>query len=63
MTEEEQDVRLEVRDWESGSTKKTIGKGHFGVEGIRQRVRTLTPVLGGHQYDIGAGFQSPGEAE
>jgi PAS domain S-box-containing protein len=41
MTQEGQDVRLEVRDWGIGFDQDAIGKGHFGVEGIRQRVRLL----------------------
>ena len=41
MTQEGQDVRLEVRDWGIGFDQKAIGKGHFGVESIRQRVRLL----------------------
>jgi signal transduction histidine kinase len=41
MTQEGQDVRLEVRDWGIGFNPEAIGKGHFGVEGIRQRVRLL----------------------
>ncbi|MGB7735729.1 MAG: PAS domain S-box protein [Thermoguttaceae bacterium] len=41
MTQEGQDVRLEVRDWGIGFDPEAIGKGHFGVEGIRQRVRLL----------------------
>ena len=41
MTQEGQDVRLEVQDWGIGFDPEAIGKGHFGVEGIRQRVRLL----------------------
>ncbi len=41
MTQEGQDVRLEVRDWGIGFDQEAIGKGHFGLEGIRQRVRLL----------------------
>ena len=41
ITQEGQDVRLEVQDWGIGFDQKAIGKGHFGVEGIRQRVRLL----------------------
>ncbi|MGA7698124.1 MAG: ATP-binding protein, partial [Thermoguttaceae bacterium] len=41
MTQEGQDIRLEVRDWGIGFDQEAIGKGHFGVEGIRQRVRLL----------------------
>ena len=41
MTQEGQDVRLEVRDWGIGFDPESVGKGHFGLEGIRQRVRLL----------------------
>ena len=41
MTQEEQDVRLEVRDWGIGFDPDSVKEGHFGVEGIRQRVRLL----------------------
>ncbi len=41
MIQEGQDVRLEVRDWGIGFDPESVGKGHFGLEGIRQRVRLL----------------------
>jgi len=41
MTQENQDVRLEVQDWGSGFDPQAVEKGHFGLEGIRQRVRLL----------------------
>jgi signal transduction histidine kinase len=41
MAQEGQDVRLEVRDWGIGFDPQSVGKGHFGLEGIRQRVRLL----------------------
>ena len=41
MTQEGQDVRLEVRDWGVGFDPETHAPGHFGLEGIRQRVRLL----------------------
>jgi PAS domain S-box-containing protein len=41
MTQEGQDVRLEVRDWGIGFDPESVGEGHFGLEGIRQRVRLL----------------------
>jgi signal transduction histidine kinase len=44
MTQVDQDVRLEVRDWGIGFDPDSVKEGHFGVEGIRQRVR----LLGGH---------------
>jgi len=30
-----------VRDWGIGFTPELVGRGHFGLEGIRQRVRLL----------------------
>ena len=39
LTQEGQDVRLEVRDWGIGFDPESVEKGHFGLEGIRQRVR------------------------
>jgi PAS domain S-box-containing protein len=41
MTQEGQDVRLEVQDWGIGFDPGSVEKGHFGLEGIRQRVRLL----------------------
>jgi PAS domain S-box-containing protein len=41
MTQEGQVVRLEVRDNGIGFDPATVQKGHFGLEGIRQRVRLL----------------------
>jgi signal transduction histidine kinase len=41
MTQEGQDVRLEVRDWGIGFDPGSVEKGHFGLEGIRQRARLL----------------------
>jgi PAS domain S-box-containing protein len=41
MSQERQDVRLEVRDWGIGFDPESVEKGHFGLEGIRQRVRLL----------------------
>ena len=41
MTQEDQDIRLEVQDWGIGFDPESVEKGHFGVEGIRQRVRLL----------------------
>jgi PAS domain S-box-containing protein len=41
MTQEGQEVRLEVRDRGIGFDPQAVGKGHFGLEGIRQRVRLL----------------------
>ena len=39
LAQEGQDVRLEVRDWGVGFNPESVAKGHFGLEGIRQRVR------------------------
>ena len=41
MTQEGQHVRLEVRDWGIGFNAESVAEGHFGLEGIRQRVRLL----------------------
>ena len=41
MTQEGQEVRLEVQDWGIGFDPESVEKGHFGLEGIRQRVRLL----------------------
>jgi signal transduction histidine kinase len=41
VTQEGEHVQLEVRDWGIGFDQDAVGKGHFGVEGIRQRVRLL----------------------
>jgi signal transduction histidine kinase len=41
MTQEGQDVRLKVQDSGIGFDPESVEKGHFGLEGIRQRVRLL----------------------
>jgi signal transduction histidine kinase len=41
MTQEGEDVQLEVRDWGIGFDPESVEEGHFGLEGIRQRVRLL----------------------
>ncbi len=41
LAQEGQDVRLEVQDWGTGFDPDSTKEGHFGVEGIRQRVRLL----------------------
>ncbi len=41
LTQEGQNIRLEVRDWGIGFDAEAVKKGHFGLEGIRQRVRLL----------------------
>jgi PAS domain S-box-containing protein len=41
MGQEGDDVRLEVRDWGVGFNPQSVERGHFGLEGIRQRVRLL----------------------
>jgi PAS domain S-box-containing protein len=41
LTQEGQEIRLEVRDWGIGFDAETVKPGHFGLEGIRQRVRLL----------------------
>ena len=34
-------LRIEIRDWGAGFDPKAVPKGHFGLEGIRQRARLL----------------------
>jgi PAS domain S-box-containing protein len=41
LTQAGQEVRLEVQDWGIGFAPESVEKGHFGLEGIRQRVRLL----------------------
>ena len=41
LVQDGQEVRLEVRDWGIGFDPASVKKGHFGLEGIRQRVRLL----------------------
>jgi PAS domain S-box-containing protein len=41
LAREERDFRLEVRDWGIGFAPEAVEKGHFGLEGIRERVRLL----------------------
>lgn len=41
MTQEGQEVRLAIQDWGVGFDPVSVEKGHFGLEGIRQRVRLL----------------------
>ena len=41
MSQQGQEVRLEVRDRGVGFDWASVGQGHFGLEGIRQRVRLL----------------------
>lgn len=41
LAEEGREVRLAVQDWGCGFDSAAVEKGHFGLEGIRQRVRLL----------------------
>jgi PAS domain S-box-containing protein len=41
LAREDHNVRLEVRDFGIGFIPEAVGDGHFGLEGIRQRVRLL----------------------
>jgi two-component system sensor histidine kinase DegS len=41
LAQDGQDVALEVRDWGIGFDADLVKEGHFGLEGIRQRVRLL----------------------
>jgi PAS domain S-box-containing protein len=41
LIQEGQEVRLKVQDWGVGFDPESVGEGHFGLEGIRQRVRLV----------------------
>ncbi len=41
LAQEGDAVRMEVQDWGVGFDPAAVEKGHFGLEGIRQRVRLL----------------------
>ena len=41
LVQQGHDVRLKVRDWGIGFDTDLVKDGHFGLEGIRQRVRLL----------------------
>jgi PAS domain S-box-containing protein len=41
LTQEGQEARLEIKDWGIGFDPQAVEKGHFGLEGIRQRVRLV----------------------
>lgn len=41
LAQEGKNVCLKVQDWGIGFDLETVEKGHFGLEGIRQRVRLL----------------------
>ena len=41
LLQQEDRVRIEIRDWGVGFDTKTVWKNHFGLEGIRQRARLL----------------------
>jgi len=41
LAQKGQEIRLEVRDWGIGFNPESVERGHFGLEGIRQRVRLL----------------------
>ena len=41
LVQQGHDVRLKVRDWGIGFNTDLVKDGHFGLEGIRQRVRLL----------------------
>lgn len=41
LTQEDRNLRLEVRDWGIGFNPEAVEQGHFGLESIRQRVRLL----------------------
>ena len=39
LTQRDDYLRIEIRDWGVGFNPRTIGDGHFGVEGIQERAR------------------------
>lgn len=41
LRQEDQVIRLEVQDWGVGFDPQIVGDGHYGLEGIRERVRLL----------------------
>ncbi len=41
FTQENRELRLEVRDWGTGFDPEAVRKDHFGLEGIGQRARLL----------------------
>jgi signal transduction histidine kinase len=41
LLQQEDRVRIEIRDWGVGFDTKTVRENHFGLEGIRQRARLL----------------------
>jgi PAS domain S-box-containing protein len=41
LVQQEDRVRIEIRDWGVGFDTKTVRGDHFGLEGIRQRARLL----------------------
>lgn len=51
LTQEDDQIQLEVRDWGIGFDPQTVTKNRFGLEGIRERAR----ILGG-QVNIQSGI-------
>jgi signal transduction histidine kinase len=41
LNQDEESLAIQVQDWGIGFDPDTIPQGHFGIEGIRQRVRLL----------------------
>jgi len=44
LTQHDDQLRIEVRDWGVGFEVDRVGEGHFGLEGIQERAK----VFGGH---------------
>jgi PAS domain S-box-containing protein len=44
LTQHDDRLRVEIRDWGIGFEPERVGEGHFGLEGIRERAK----VCGGH---------------
>ena len=44
LTQQDDQLRIEVQDWGVGFKVDRVGEGHFGLEGIQERAK----VFGGH---------------
>ena len=39
LVQQEDGIRIDVKDWGVGFNPRTIAEGHFGLEGIKERTR------------------------
>jgi signal transduction histidine kinase len=53
LTQDDESLCIQVQDWGVGFNPDTIAHGHYGIEGIRRRVKLL--------HGIAAVHSSPGE--